>query len=240
MALNKENFALKDKNELESVKNMLKDSSIYRNISSILNAYNLEQKLRNDELFSNRSSNGDSLFSVVKYVEAKRLLDSGKLQKEISSLEDRVKNHKYIIAKNREKDSQSLNDLVKKEDKIKTYVCLVETKNQWNKIVEEKYPSGERQNWVHSLDYFMDIYKDLSINLEKTCYRHLGDKNFVKKLNAEMESDLSNPETSTEQGKDDYTFALKAREAFVKILNENRAKYVLAQKDNANYQNENN
>lgn len=235
MALNGEEFELKKEAELKKVKEMLSKSSIYSDINKIIDAYNAEQKLATDDLFASKTSEQDKKFNVVRYTEAKAFLDSGKLDREIKELQERLKSHKYFLAKNREKDKMALEDLSEKREKIKNLASLIDTKNDWNKIISDHYPVPNKNAFIHSMPYFVDIYKDLSINMEKICYRHIGDESFVKKLNDSIESDMASANGNSEQGREDYQFALKARKAFVEALESNYKRYFPnAGKENSN------
>ena len=225
MALNSEAFELKGGKDLDKVKTMLSKSSVYVEINKIIDAYEQEQTLEKDELFSVENSADEPVFSVVKYAEAKGLLESGRLKKEVSTLKERLNSHKYFLAKNKEKDREALAELVQKGDKIKEFISLVETKNSWTKIIDQNFPNKGKNTYVHSLPYFIDIYKDLAINMEKICYRHLDDEHFAEKLGQSLENDMAVADGNSEEGKTDYQFILQARKAFIEALEANKQKY---------------
>ena len=238
MAINKENASLYG-NDLARVKDMLKSSSIYTDITAIIDAYEQEQSFEKDELFSSKNSEGDNKFNIVKYTEAKAFLDSGKIDKEIKELANRIKTHKYFIAKNREKDKLALDDITSKKAKIEEFASLIETKNTWNQIIGEAFPNSSKNSYIHSLPYFIDIYKDLANQMEKTCFRHLDNPEFALKLNNSLEKDMSsNEESSSEQGRSDYQFVLKVRKELIKSLEANKAKYVNRSNTSSNLEEE--
>ena len=75
MALNREEVDFKNSVFLEGVREQLKKSSIYVDINKIIDAYEKERELEQDELFCvpSSSSNEDKKFSVSKFAEARKL-----------------------------------------------------------------------------------------------------------------------------------------------------------------------
>ena len=123
-------------------------------------------------------------------------------------------------------------------DKIKKFTSLIETKNDWNRIISETYPQNKSNSYIHSLPYFIDIYKDLANNMEKTCVRHLDDPKFAQKLNDSLEKDMAHEDASSEQGRNDYQFVLAVRKQFIKSLEANKNKYLGQSEQSSNLQSE--
>jgi len=210
---------LQSDREQEKVREMLQKSSIYVDINKIIDAYDMASKLEHDEIFSGKQvSLNDSRF-----IEIKKLIDSGSLQAEIDSLDKKVKTHKYILAKNREKDKDSLDDLKSKNNNFLNIVCYIGTKQEWNEIIKSSFPKSSSE---HSIGHFVDMYKDLSATMERTCSRHMDDSKFAEKLNNMLEQDMASDNGNSEQGREDYQFALRYRGAFVKTLERNQDKYL--------------
>lgn len=223
MALNKEEITLKDA-QLAEVRELLKKSNIYTDVTKILNAYNQSKELESDDIFCVNVSNGEKKFSMSKYMEARKSYESGKLQSEIDSLSKKISTHKYIMNKNRERDKELLKDLLFRSEKIGNFASLVDAKKEWINIIRKEYPDASPNSYVHSLEYFMELYKDLAISMEKACYRNKEDSSFAEKLNNKLEIDVSRKEENPDQGRDDFKFIMTKRKDFIKSLDKNKQK----------------
>ncbi|MBQ8424808.1 MAG: hypothetical protein IJX17_02150 [Clostridia bacterium] len=213
---------------MNEVQNMLQRSGIYVDITKIITAYDKSLEVEKDDIFcvQDPSSKEDKKFSVTKYMEARKLYDSGELQSEIRELAKKISQHRYIISKNREKDRESLEFLRSKSEKIRSCICYIDTKKEWNNIISDSYPNRNTGSYLHSLNHFVDIYKNLADTMEKTCQRHLGDKHFAEKLNDMLEADMKKTDVTADQGREDYQFALKTRSKFVGVLQKYQDRYL--------------
>ena len=109
---------------MSEVQKMLQSSGIYVDITKITDAFDKSLEVEKDDIFcvQDPSQNGENKFSITKYMEARKLYDSGKIQAEIRELAKKVKEHKYILSKNREKDKESLEFLMDKSEKIRSCI----------------------------------------------------------------------------------------------------------------------
>mgnify|MGYP006903487628 CR=1 FL=1 len=200
--------------ELSETQRKLKsESEIYLDLTKIINAYNKEQELEKDEIFTLNDK-----FSLSKFSEARKLVSSGKFDSEINNLQQKINNHKYLLQKNEQKDRLMLKDMIENKNKIKLCATLLDTKREWYSILDKNLPKELKGNGGEAMIYnFVQTCKSLSESMENIASRHKYDDDFIKNLNnmlelsAKSNSDLNN-------GGEAYKYTILLRQDLVNSL----------------------
>lgn len=200
-------------NDLEKAKRMLESSSIYVDSNKIINAYNKELELEKDEIFSAENGN----FSLSKFSDARKLVSSGAFDTEINSLENKLRNHKYLLQKNEIKDRQMLGEIVATKNKIQLCAGLLDTKRDWYSILNKNLTNGSSEQTLKNM---IETYKSLNNSMEEICARNLNDEEFAKKLNSMLE-DSANSNSGLDNGGENYKFAILIRKDLLNSLEKN-------------------